>query len=254
MHIKHLLERLVISIGETIVNLSSPNLWLTIVYVVVVTQLLRVILFGVGLIIGETAGFFYHVVDVVFDLVNTVANDFSKAGHGIKDFFTGHFSRLSHEGDYATRVHLKVPPVLSQLAQLATDIKHGGKMPEGRALSIMLQMVAARKICPALAYFRTISLTRWIINGLVDAFLPELCKKDLSQPVLIVMFIFDALPIILGWIGTTGVILWLVVIKGWPLIRCNIKIVFDVLCFVRTEIRELFILISNCIHSEYNIK
>lgn len=235
-----------ISIGETILNLASPNLWLAIFYVVIVTHLARVILFGVGLIIGQTAAFFYRVVDVVFDLVNTVANDFSKFGHGAKDFFTGHFSRLSHEGDYATRVHLKVPPILSQLAQLATDIEHGDQMPMGRALSVMLQTLTGIKICPALAYFRTISLTRWTINGLVDALTPGLCESDLSRPVLIVMFIFDALPVMLGWIGTSGVILWLVVVEGWPMIRCSIKIFYHVMCFIRTEIRNLFTLIRNC--------
>ena len=238
-----------ISIGETLLNLASPNLWIAIFYVVIVTHLARVILSGVGLIIGETAAFFYHVVDVVFDLVNTVANGFSKVGHGAKDFFTGHFSRLSHEGDYATRVHLKVPPILSQLAQLATDIERGDQMSMGRALFLMLQTLAGIKICPALAYFRTISLTRWTISGLVDALTPGLCENDLSRPVLIVMFIFDALPVILGWIGTTGVILWLVVVKGWPVIRCSIKIFYHVIRFIWTEIRKLFASIGHCIIS-----
>lgn len=250
MHIKYLLERLVISIGETLLNLASPSLWLAIFYVVVVTQLARVILFGVGLIIGETAAFFYRVVDVVFDLVNTVANDFSKFGHGAKDFFTGHFSRLSHEGDYATLVHLKVPPVLSQLAQLATDIEHADQMSMGRAFSIMLQTLAGIKICPALAYFRTISLTRWTINGLVDALTPGLCENDVSRPVLIVMFIFDALPVMLGWIGTSGVILWLVLVEGWPMIRWSIEIVYHVIRFIWTETRKLFASIKNCLSIE----
>lgn len=239
-----------ISIGETLLNLASPNLWLAIFYVVIVTQLARVILSGVGLIIGETAEFFYRVVDVVFDLVNTVANDLSKFGHGAKDFFTGHFSRLSHEGDYATRVHLKVPPILSQLAQLATDIEHDGRMSMGRALSLMLQTLAGIKICPALAYFRTISLTRWTINGLVDALTPGLCENDVSRPVLIVMFIFDALPAILGWIGTSGVMLWLVVVEGWPIVRCSIEIFYHIIRFIWTEIRKFLAFIRNCISVE----
>ena len=239
-----------ISIGETLLNLASPNLWLAIFYVVLVTHLARVILSGVGLIIGESAAFFYRIVDVVFDLVNTVANDFSKFGHGAKDFFTGHFSRLSHEGDYATRVHLKVPPILSLLAQLATDIKHGDQMSMGRALSLMLQTLAGIKICPTLAYFRTISLTRWTINGLVDALTPSLCENDLSRPVLIVMFIFDALPVMLGWIGTYGVILWLVVVEGWPMIRCSIKIFYHVILFIWTEIRKFFTSIRDCTNIE----
>ena len=223
---------------------------MTIAYVVVVTRLLQVLLFGVGLIIGETAGFLYRVVDVVFDLVNTVANDFSKAGHGAKDFFTGHFSRLSHEGDYATRVHLKVPPILSQLAQLATDVKHGGNMPMRRALVVMLQMSTGIKMCRALAYFRSISLTRWIVGGLVDALAPDLCENDLSQAILIVIFIFDALPVILGWIGSTGIILWLIFIDGWPLIRCVIKFVFDALWFSWTELRNCLEMFYDYIHTQ----
>ena len=239
-----------ISIGKTLLNLASPNLWLTIFYVVIVTQLARVILSGVGVIIGESAAFFYRVVDVVFALVNTVANDLSKFGHGAKDFFTGHFSRLSHEGDYATRVHLKVPPILSQLAQLATDIEHSDQMSMGRALSVMLQTLAGIKICPALAYFRTISLTRWTINGLVDVLTPGLCEDDLSKPVLILMFIFDALPVMLGWIGTSGVMLWLVVVEGWPMIRCSIEIVYHIIRFIWTEIRKIFASVKNCISIE----
>lgn len=226
-----------IAIAETIANLSSPNLWFTIAVVAIITRLLREVLFGVGLIIGETASFLKHQIEIVLDLVNTVANGFSKAEHGAKDFFTGHFSRLSHEGDYATRVHLEVPPIFSQLARLATDIKHGD-MPTRDALTVMLQMASGTKICPALSYFRTISLTRWIINGLVDALAPDLCQKNYPMPILIVLFIFDASPAILGWIGSTGIILWLVLIDGWPLIRCAIVIVFDLVRFALLELRN----------------
>ena len=133
-----------------------------------------------GLIIGTMAGFADDVVDALFDVINAVANTASKIGHGAKDFFTGHFSRLSHEGDYATHVHLTVPPVLSQLARLKSHIKHGGKSSIGRALAEMIQLMTSRNTCHTLGYFRTISLSRWIVNGLVDAVVPGLCVNETS--------------------------------------------------------------------------
>lgn len=231
------MERLVIAIGKVILNLASWKLWLGIGFVVVVTHLLQVVMFHVGLIISEMAGFGRDVVDAVFDVINTVANAFSKTSHGAEDFFTGHFSRLSHEGDYATRVHLKVPEVLSEMARLKTDIQYLGGMPIKNALSVMLRLMARQRICPTLDYFRTISLSRWIINGLADAVVPGLCESQMPRFVLIIVFLFDGLPVILGWIGTTGVVLWLVFIEGWPLIRCSIKIVFEVIWFIAMELR-----------------
>lgn len=52
--------------------------------------------------------FFYCVVDVVFDLVNMVVNDFFKFGYGVKDFFMGYFSWFLYEGDYVICVYFKV--------------------------------------------------------------------------------------------------------------------------------------------------
>ena len=121
---------------------------------------------------------------------------------------------MSHEGDYITRVHLTVPPVLSQLARLKEDIKNAKGSPVGQSLVQVIQLAGQVKACPALEYFRTISLSRWIINGLVDALLPELCTDETSEGVQVILFLFDGLPKLLGWIGTTGIVLWLVFIEG----------------------------------------
>lgn len=98
-----------IALGKVLYNLFSARLWIAIAVVIVVTNLLKTLLLHVGLVIGDVAEFINEIVAVVFEVVNAVANEASKIGHGFKDFFTGHFKRLSHEGDYATRTHLTVP-------------------------------------------------------------------------------------------------------------------------------------------------
>ena len=227
-----------IAIGKVFYNLFSVRLWIGIVLVIAVTHTLKIILLEVGLIIGDVAGFGNKVVADIFDVINTVANGASKAEHGLEDLFTGHFSRLSHEGDYADRTHLTVPPVLSQLAGLKKDIQNTKESPVGRSLAELIRLVARIRACPALAYFRTISLSRWIINGLVDALLPGLCNNKISRDVQVVLFLFDGLPKLLGWIGTTGVLLWLVLIEGWPLIQWGLLVIFEAIVFVWIKGRE----------------
>ena len=232
-----MLARFLIALSEVAYNLFSVRLWISIAFVVIFTHLLRHILFGVGLIVGDVAEFSEKIVDAIFNIINTIANDASKAEHGVEDFFTGHFGRLSHEGDYAAHTHLTTPPVLSQLARLRKDIEKENKSSLGRSLVEMIQLIAHLRVCAALAYFRTITLSRWVINGLVDSLLPSLCNTDASEGVQVVLFLFDGLPRLLGWIGTTGVVLWLVLIEGWPLIRCGLLVVFEVVVFAWTKVK-----------------
>ena len=227
-----------IALVEVIWNLISVRLWLTIAFIVVITHLLQAILFGVGLIIGDVGEFGDEMVSAIYNVINKVANEASKVEHGAKDFFTGHFNRLSHEGDYAKRIHLTVPPVLLQLAKLKKDIEHGGKSGIQRSFVEMMQLISHVKVCPALTYFQTISLSRWVINRLVDALIPGLCADGVSQNVLLIEFLFDGLPRLLGWIGTTGVILWLIFIEGWPLIRFGLMVIFQVILFVWMKFRR----------------
>ena len=217
-------------------NLFSVRLWLAIGIVFVVTQLSKTLLLGVGLAIGNVAEFSQEVVTVVHKVVNAIANGALKMAHGAEDFFTFHWNRLSHEGDYITRVHLTVPPVLSQLARLKDDIKNVKGSPVGQSLVQVIQLIGQVKTCPTLDYFRTISLSRWIINGLVDALLPELCTDETSEGVQVILFLFDGLPKLLGWIGTTGIVLWLVFIEGWPLIWWGVTVTFKMMVFFCNKI------------------
>lgn len=231
------MARFLIALGEVAYNLFSARLWISIALVIIFTHLLSRVLFGVGLIIGDVAEFSEKIVDVIFNIINTIANDASKVEHGVEDFFTGHFGRLSHEGDYAARTHLTTPPVLSQLARLRKDIGKPNKSSLDRSLVEMIQLIAHLRVCPALAYFRTITLSRWVINGFVDCLLPSLCNNDAPEGVQVVLFLFDGLPRLLGWIGTTGVVLWLVLIEGWPLIRFSLLVVFEVTLFAWSRVK-----------------
>ena len=226
-----------IALGKVLYNLFSARLWIAIAVVIVVTNLLKTLLLHVGLVIGDVAEFINEIVAVVFEVVNAVANEASKIGHGFKDFVTGHFNRLSHEGDYATRTHLTVPPILSQLATLKDHIDDTKESPIGQALTELIRLLARVRVCPSLAYFRTISLSRWIINGLVDALLPGLCENKVSRTIQVMLFLFDGLPKLLGWIGSTGVLLWLILIEGWPLIEWGLLVLFEVTVFVWIKIR-----------------
>ena len=234
-----------IALGKVLYNLFSARLWIAIAVVIVVTNLLKTLLLHVGLVIGDVAEFINEIVAVVFEVVNAVANEASKVGHGFKDFFTGHFKRLSHEGDYATRTHLTVPPILSQLASLKDHIDDTKESPVGQALAELIRLLARVRVCPSLAYFRTISLSRWIINGLVDALLPGLCENKVSRVIQVMLFLFDGLPRLLGWIGSTGVLLWLILIEGWPLIEWGLLVLFEVTVFAWIKVRDSLRFLEN---------
>lgn len=233
----HLLAKFVLAFGRVVYNLLSVRLWFAIICVVVVTHVVKNILFGLGLVIGDIAEFTEKVVATILDVINAIANGASKVEHGFQDFFTFHYDRLSHEGDYAAHIHLTPPPILSQLATLKRDIDQSRKWPLGQALVEMIQLVGQVPVCPTLAYFRRISLSRWVVNGIVDVSLPGLCRNGESKGVQVVMFIFDGLPELLGWIGTTGVVLWLVMVEGWPLIRWSLVAIFEIVGMTLTRVR-----------------
>ena len=225
----HVIEKFIIAFAKVAWNLCSILLWIAIGVVFVVANVLKNILFGVGLAIGDVAEFSEKVVAVIFEVINVIANSASETAHGAKDFFTFHWSRLSHEGDYITRTDLQVPPVLSQLARLKTDIKKDKDSSIVKPLVQMIQLISHAEACPALDYFRTISHSRWTINGFVDVLLPELCTNSTPEGIQVVMFLFDGLPSILSWIGTTGIVLWIVFIECWPLVWFCIVLSFEIL-------------------------
>ena len=71
----HLCARFVIALGKVLYNLFSARLWIAIAVVIVVTNLLKILLLHVGLVIGDVAEFINEIVAVVFEVVNAVPNE-----------------------------------------------------------------------------------------------------------------------------------------------------------------------------------
>lgn len=238
------------AMSKTLWNAASINLWVGLFAVAGVAHFVATLLHGSRDVVGHLFVFVDDVATAVINVANTVVKVASTVGKGAKDFFTGHWSRLGHEKETATGVSLHKPPIIDQLASLKEDSPSSFSTSVGRFLLYVSSSSSPsmEETCAKLRYYESISLTRWTVARPASTVLPGLCDYggDDDRHYTTIDLIFRDLPVILEWIGTTGVFLYLLLVTCRPmlwwavrtLMRAITKSAKETFCFILHRVKN----------------
>ena len=213
------------AVAKTAWRLASPSLWLGLAIAYAVTHLTAALLTGCGHALNGIVLFLDDLVSVVLSVINVVAEVVSKAGNFMEDLVTLHWDRLGHEGGGGGGggPAIRKPMIFEALARATSD---GGGDGSGRdeafipalGRSIRLWSEGGNSYCSFLDYCESISLTRWTVARPLTGIFPGLCDDDEEAALVATLsFVFEDFPILLRWIGTTGVVLFLALVTCHPL-------------------------------------
>ena len=202
------------------------TLWIALVAAYVVTHFLATFLIRCGRVLGKIFSFVDDVVSAILDVTRVVVEVIQKIGSAVDDFFSGRWDELGHESAGSVPT-LRTPVVLRRLAALAdVDDRDLESTAFLTALGRLVRLLSdddddddddhrGGGYCGFWRYASTIDLTRWVVAEPLSAIFPGLC--DGSRAVDGVHFVFRDLPVVLRWIGTAGLALFLALVTFRPL-------------------------------------
>lgn len=234
--VARLLFSFVDALARCVWNAASMTLWIAVVTTYAVTHFLASFLTRCGRVVGKIFSFVDDVVSAVLNVTRVVVEVVQKIGSAVDDFFSGRWDELGHESAKGAPT-LRTPVVLHRLAGLADlDDRARGSTSFLTALGRLVRLASDDGdddddrdrdggYCGFWRYARSIDLTRWVIADPLSAIFPGLC--DESRGIDGVDFVFRDLPVILRWIGTVGVALFLALVTFRPLTLWAIRLVSE---------------------------